>query len=203
MQSSQATTIDLIRHGQPVGGEVIRGWRDDPLTEDGWQSMEASLAPGSGWTHVITSPLRRCSEFATAFAARHNLPLTVDPRLREIGYGAWEGSTRAEILARHGTQLHDFWHDPYSTTAPGGEAYSDFDARVREGWDALLEAHVGAHLLVVAHSGVIRNRIAEMLSMPIEAYYRIDIPKAGVSRIMIDDERGERLPRLRSHGTCL
>lgn len=203
MQPSRAITIDLIRHGQPVGGELIRGWRDDPLNEEGWRSMTAALEHGRGWTHVITSPLRRCAEFATAFAREHDLPLTLEPRFREIGYGEWEGLTRDEVRSKFGDHLHAYWRDPRSTTAPGGEAYSEFDARVREGWDELLEAHAGDHLLVVAHAGVIRNRLADMLSMPMEAYYRIDIPKAGVSRILIDDERGAWLPRLRSHGTRL
>ena len=35
--ASPATTIDLIRHGQPLGGDRFRGQLDDPLSEAGWQ----------------------------------------------------------------------------------------------------------------------------------------------------------------------
>jgi len=30
------TTIDLLRHGEPVGGKRYRGQIDDPLSEKGW-----------------------------------------------------------------------------------------------------------------------------------------------------------------------
>ena len=33
------TVIDLIRHGEPVGGRRYRGHIDDPLSERGWQQM--------------------------------------------------------------------------------------------------------------------------------------------------------------------
>ena len=33
------TTIDLIRHGEPVGGRKYRGQTDDPLSEKGWEQM--------------------------------------------------------------------------------------------------------------------------------------------------------------------
>ncbi|MHB1590203.1 MAG: histidine phosphatase family protein [Sulfuricella sp.] len=35
----KSTTIDLIRHGEPVGGRRYRGRTDDPLSEKGWNQM--------------------------------------------------------------------------------------------------------------------------------------------------------------------
>ena len=87
------TTIDLIRHGEPVGGSKYRGQTDDPLSEKGWAQMRAALVGHQPWEVVVTSPLVRCRAFAEELAARLALPLEVDARLMEIGFGEWEGRT--------------------------------------------------------------------------------------------------------------
>jgi len=33
---AEITTIDLLRHGEPVGGRMLRGSTDHPLSETGW-----------------------------------------------------------------------------------------------------------------------------------------------------------------------
>ena len=38
------TTIDLIRHGEPVGGRKYRGQIDDPLSDKGWTQMRQAVA---------------------------------------------------------------------------------------------------------------------------------------------------------------
>lgn len=55
------TTIDLIRHGEPVGGHRYRGHAiDDPLTERGWSQMWDGVGSCNTWDHIITSPLQHC-----------------------------------------------------------------------------------------------------------------------------------------------
>ncbi len=73
------STIDLLRHGEPVGGVRYRGdGVDDPLSERGWAQMWAAVGEFTDWTHVISSPLLRCCRFADAVAERYHLPLVVD-----------------------------------------------------------------------------------------------------------------------------
>ncbi|MGB5669435.1 MAG: histidine phosphatase family protein, partial [Sedimenticolaceae bacterium] len=91
------STIDLLRHGEPAGGVRYRGdGVDDPLTERGWAQMWAAVGEPSDWTHVVSSPLRRCRSFAEAVAERFDLPLLVDERFRETGFGTWEGRRHEE-----------------------------------------------------------------------------------------------------------
>ena len=98
------TTLDLIRHGEPVGGRKYRGQIDDPLSEKGWAQMQAAVGNYVAWSRVISSPLLRCRAYAEALAAQHNLPLTFEARFKEVGFGVWEGKTAAEIeLAAPGT----------------------------------------------------------------------------------------------------
>ncbi len=195
----RSTTIDIIRHGEPVGGRRYRGQIDDPLSELGWQQMRAAVGDHRPWQAIVSSPLRRCAAFAEELAARHHLPLQMEPRLMEIGFGAWEGRTAAEIMAEQPAALADFWRDPLHHTPPGAETLYAFRDRVVAAWEALRQQYRGQHILVVGHAGVMRMVLRHVLDMPLDRLFRIQVENAAISRIRFDDE----LPRLLFHGGCL
>jgi Fructose-2,6-bisphosphatase len=62
------TIFDLIRHGEPAGGQMYRGHKDDPLSEQGWQQMRNAITGDDKWDHILSSPLLRCREFAAELA---------------------------------------------------------------------------------------------------------------------------------------
>lgn len=198
-----STTIDLLRHGEPVGGRKYRGQLDDPLSEKGWSQMRAAVAGHCPWTAVVSSPLRRCSEFARELAAQHGLQLHIDARFMEIGFGTWQGLTAAEIGARDPLAIQRFLAQPLDFRPPGAEALVAFRDRVVAAFNDLLGAHAGAQVLVVGHAGVIRMVMRHVLDMPLEALYRIQVPNAGITRIQIDTNATGTLPRLVFHAGCL
>src|SRR5512135_3739579 len=161
------TTIDLLRHGEPVGGQRFRGTIDDPLSELGWRQMEATAGALPAWQVVVSSPLRRCADFASALAGRHGVPLEREAGLREIGFGEWEGYTAKELMETSPEALTRFWSDPRGQTPPGGEPFADFAARVVAAWEGLLARHQGKQILLVCHGGVIRLILAHILEMPL------------------------------------
>jgi alpha-ribazole phosphatase/probable phosphoglycerate mutase len=193
------TVIELLRHGEPVGGSRFRGQRDDPLSERGWQQMWAAVDGRTPWQQVLSSPLLRCHAFAEALCARHGLPLRAEPRFAEIGFGVWEGRTRQELEAQEPGQVERFLRDPVGQRPPGAEPLDAFVARVRAGFDELLACHAGQTVLVVAHAGVIRTILATVLDMPPAAMYRIHVAHAGITRLHTDHGRTFRLI---AHGTA-
>ena len=59
------TYIDIIRHGEPVGGRVFRGRTDHCLTERGCEQFQQRIERlGQHWQHVVSSPLLRCKQSA-------------------------------------------------------------------------------------------------------------------------------------------
>ena len=64
MSDTPCTLIDIIRHGEPVGGKRYRGQIDDPLSEKGWQQMRDAVAGHNPWDVIISSPLARCNRGA-------------------------------------------------------------------------------------------------------------------------------------------
>lgn len=184
--SEPITTIDLMRHGEPVGGSRYRGQIDDPLSDKGWRQMRAAVAGHCPWQVVVTSPLRRCAAFAEELAQDHGLPLLFEPRLKEIGFGAWEGRTKAEITAEDAQALTRFYADPIAHRPAGAEPLAAFQRRVAAAWNELIAAQAGRQVLVVAHAGVIRMVLSYVLGAPPERMFRIQVANAALTRIRVE-----------------
>ncbi|MCG6934902.1 MAG: histidine phosphatase family protein [Proteobacteria bacterium] len=199
MNNRVSTTVDLLRHGEPVGGRKYRGQVDDPLSEKGWTQMWAAVGEHHPWDMIVSSTLCRCSDFAHELGQRRAIPVDTDARLVEIGFGEWEGHSAAELTADDPDRLLRFWADPLHHTPPGAETLSEFEARVIGAWNDLLQIYTGQHLLVVGHAGMMRMIIRHVLDMPLERLFRLKVGNAAISRIRIIGEGEQVLPQLLFH----
>ena len=193
MPHDNPTLLDFLRHGVPVGGSRYRGSGiDDPLSEEGWQQVGETTAAAGGWQRIITSPLRRCAEFAHRLAEQRDLPLETQDDLREVGFGEWEGITRAELRRDRRAEYDAFYQDPVGRRPPGAESLDAFSARVSAVIEHLLETYPGEHLLIVAHAGVIRAALGYVTRAPAVNWYRTAVDNAAITRIT-KDKHGLRL----------
>jgi broad specificity phosphatase PhoE len=164
----------LVRHGQSEWNAVGRwqGQADPRLSALGEeQARDAAERLGDlGFGAVISSDLRRARRTAEILAATLGLPVTVDPDLREIDVGDWQGLTRAEIEAGWPGELAD-WSEGRSESPPGGETRAHLVERARA---ALARAAAGAspgdRLLLVSHGALIRHldRVLGLQPHPID-----------------------------------
>jgi alpha-ribazole phosphatase len=181
------TILDFIRHGKPEGQCTYRGnGIDDPLSEAGWTQMWQALDGQAPWHQVVTSPLARCQLFARALAEKYQLPLKIEERIKEVGFGTWEGRTREEIKANNPDEYKAFYQDPVNNRPAGAEPLDDFFQRVGSACEDIVKRHQGRHILVVVHAGVIRAVMSNLLSIPPAVAYRIKIDNAGITRFGIN-----------------
>lgn len=192
--------IDLLRHGEPVGGRRYRGQIDDPLSDKGWQQMRDAVAGLREWDCIYSSPLKRCAAFAEELAQRLALPLTTDPRLMEIGFGVWEGRTADELRHDDPLRIERFWRDPVAHRPDGAEPIVSFRARVDAAWRDILAAHPGQRMLVVGHAGITRMILSLVLGSPPEHMFRIHVDNAGLTRIRVRGDGADAFPVLVFHG---
>lgn len=192
-----------MRHGEPVGGNKYRGRTDDSLSDKGWDQMRRAVADHSPWNVIISSPLTRCADFARELAQRHGLPLEIDPRLMELGFGAWEGKTSAELTRSDPDILARFWNDLLAHAPPGSESLTVFYERVVAAWHTILGLHSGEHVLIVAHAGVIRMAISYVLGTPLKNLFRMQVPNAGITRIRVEKDGESDFPQLLFHAGSL
>lgn len=187
------TTLDYLRHGQPLGGSRFRGnGVDDPLSELGWSQMQTTCATIDGWQQVISSPMQRCLAFAQNIAMERSLPLTVIDDLREVGFGNWEGVNRDQLKQHRRAEYQAFYRDPVRNRPPGAESLIDFGQRIARVFDRLVDEFSGQHLLVVSHAGVIRATLGHVSQSPATTWYRAAVANAAVSRFT-RDARGTAL----------
>lgn len=192
------THIDLLRHGEVLGGSCYRGITDDPLTNKGWQQMQAKLDCNKHWDVIISSPLSRCHHFAKLLSSELQLTLVTTPAFQEIDFGDWEGKTAEQIDAQ---LLSQFYADPVNFSPPNGEPFHYFQQRILVAWQALLEAQQGKHILLITHAGVIRIILAHSLGLDVQHSFRLKIDHACLSSLNHFHSSGEEsFYQLTKHG---
>lgn len=201
--SGTTTILDLIRHGEPEGGPMYRGGRDDSLSATGFEQMRLALDGGEAFDCVLSSPLRRCRDFAEELARAAGLALEIEPGLCEISFGDWEGRTPEQVAETDAELQSAFWVRPDLHAPPNGETLDAFFERVARSWRDCSERLRGQRVLFVGHGGVIRMILARELGMaPAVAMARIQVPYACRSRLRLDHTEHGRLASLVFHGPC-
>jgi alpha-ribazole phosphatase len=182
--------VTLLRHGEVQGGARFRGGHDDPLSEAGWMQMRA-IAERQGqrpprWTRIVSSPARRCAEFAGRYGQESRLAPTLSWAFAERCFGDWEGLAAHQIPA---AELTRFWDDPAGYTPPGAEPFDNFRTRVLTGWNALVK-DPDPHTLLVTHGGAIRVIVASLLGLADPTGILIEVPLACVTRVRLPPDPG-------------
>jgi len=203
MSLTPYTLVDIIRHGEPVGGKRYRGQIDDPLSEKGWQQMRDAVADQNPWDVIVSSPLLRCAEFAKELAQQHVIPLEFDDRIKEIRWGEWEGSTPEQLNQHDPLTVARALRDPMNHRPSDAEDINHFQQRVIDAWNAITNQHETRHVLVVAHAGIIRAILTHILETPAEHMFRIHVPNASITRIQIDHHDDQSFTKLLFHGSKL
>jgi ribonuclease H / adenosylcobalamin/alpha-ribazole phosphatase len=181
----RATRLLLLRHGQTELSVQRRysGRGNPSLTELGRQQADAAaryLAYRGGISAVVSSPLQRCYDTATAAAKALGLDLTVDDDLIETDFGAWEGLTFAAAAERD-PELHRQWLRDTSTEPPGGESFDHVNQRVCRARDRIVGEYEGTTVLVVSHVTPIKMLLRLALDAGPGILYRLHLDLASLS----------------------
>jgi probable phosphoglycerate mutase len=160
-------TLYLARHGETEWNRIGRwqGATDIPLSDVGRAQARllADRLRDERIARIHTSQLSRALETAQIIAARLGAPApTADPRLRERGYGSFEGLTREECAERFPGAWEQYLADRRAVP-PGAEPQAEVIERMTA---AMMEiaALAGSQSaseasLVVSHGGAIRSFI--------------------------------------------
>ena len=184
---TDVTRIDLLRHGKVDGPAALYGRTDVYISEEGLKQMRAQTENLQFPDNVISSPLRRCKEFAKELANQNHVDLHIDPALRECDFGEWDG-IKFDDNSQQWPLMTSFWQDPVQHTPPQGESLPDFHQRVIKAWQAITQTYQGEYSIIVCHGGVIRQILGHLLPVDWQngAWYgQLNIGYASLTRITI------------------
>jgi broad specificity phosphatase PhoE len=137
----------LVRHGETDWNRDGRyqGHADPPLNYSGRAQAQQLADSLLELDAIYTSDLRRAAQTAEIIGAGRDIPVILDPGLREIDVGSWSGLTRSEIEERFpGAIEHD------------GESRADHLSRVVAAVERIAARHPEERVLIVSHGGSIR-----------------------------------------------
>jgi ribonuclease H / adenosylcobalamin/alpha-ribazole phosphatase len=179
------TRFMLLRHGQTELSVQRRysGRGNPALTELGRRQADAAaryLADKGGIAAVISSPLQRAYDTATAAAKRLGLDVIVDDDLIETDFGAWEGLTFGEAAQRD-SELHTKWLRDTSQSPPDGESFDAVAHRVRRARNRIVAEYGDATVLVVSHVTPIKTVLRLALDAGTGILYRLHLDLAALS----------------------
>ncbi|NGO79253.1 bifunctional RNase H/acid phosphatase [Streptomyces sp. YC504] len=182
-------TFVLLRHGETALTPQKRfsgsGGTDPVLSEAGLAQAErvaAALAARGTIEAIVSSPLTRCRQTASAVAARLGLDLSVEDGLRETDFGAFEGLTFAEAKERFPAEL-DAWLASPDAAPPGGESFAEVAVRVAEARDRLVERYAGRTVLLVTHVTPVKTLVRLALGAPPESLFRMELSAASLTAV--------------------
>lgn len=170
--------LHLIRHPRPdVAAGICYGQTDVGLAEPvaAIATRLQALLPPAFALHA--SPLARARLLAEALGTP-----TLDARLMEIHFGAWEGLAYDDI----GSALDDWVSDPLGFRAPGGESPREMADRVLAWLEEVLADNDAPALVVVAHGGPLRAIAGHLLGLPAERWLGLDFACAHSTRIDVE-----------------
>ncbi|HME83984.1 MAG TPA: histidine phosphatase family protein [Roseiarcus sp.] len=169
----------FVRHGETSYNSEnrLQGQRDIPLNPHGrdqasaiGKTLRARLGEEIDQLEAagafVASPLKRARETMELARAAMGLPpkrYRLDPALKELSFGEWEGLTWAEVKARAPKLVMARRADKWRFVPPGGESYAMLAERLKP-WLASLAGDA----FIVAHGGVARAFMTLIAGVPPE-----------------------------------
>lgn len=149
----------FVRHAETDMAGTFCGQSDPPVNAAGHAQTGVLLRSlrGQSFDAVYTSDLRRARITAAALADFFSIACITRCALREIHFGAWEGLAWREIESLDPAYARQ-WIEAYpNLSAPGGESFRSFEARVNAEIEYILCQRDHRRVLVVTHAGVMRS----------------------------------------------
>jgi len=174
-----------VRHGQTDWNAEnrIQGHLDPELNELGIRQAKA-VAGALADEHVdaiYSSDLQRAHVTAGIIAERHGLPVVLEPLLREVCLGEWQGMTIPEIEEGYRQEYAAYRRDSVANRPPGAERVEDVIERARLFIEMVLAERPEGNMIVVAHGGIIRGALCYALDSGPSLYRQVRLENAGIT----------------------
>ncbi len=189
--------ILLVRHGESAPlteGEafpLVGGHADPPLHPEGLEQAERVadrlVSTGERISAVYVTTLTRTHQTAAPLIARLGHDPVVEPDLREVFLGDWEGGVLRHKIADEDPIALRMYTEGRWDVIPNAEPAEQFAARVRGGIERIAAAHPDQLVVAVVHGGVIGQVMNLATGTSGFAFNGAD--NASITHLVVDGDR--------------
>ena len=163
-----ATEILLVRHGESRAASpenpfpLVDGHGDPELHANGEEQarrVEQRLREHPIAAIYVTN-LQRTVQTAAPLASTLALEPIVEPNLREVFLGDWEGGVLRQKAAENDPIYLQMREQQRWDVIPGAESYETVNARVMRGLNRIKDAHPDELVVAVVHGGIVAHILA-------------------------------------------
>ena len=185
------TLVLLVRHGlTPTTGKVLPGRAAGlHLADKGRQQAEtvaeriaALQTDKRKVAAVYASPLERTRETAAPIAKALGLPVRRNQGLLEADFGDWTGAELKKLYKL--PEWRTVQRNPSGFRFPGGESFTEMQARICGTIDKLRAAHAGQTVVAVSHADPIKAAVAHAMGTHLDLFQRIVVSPCSVSAVL-------------------
>ncbi len=189
----------VVRHGKTLYNVQRRftGQTDIPLSALGERQAAAlgKRLAAEPLAAIAASDLQRARVTAQAITRYHELPVQEDADLREMTFGAWEGATYDEIVARDADLVRRWLSDPTIYAPPGGETVIQLRDRVVRALERWQTRCPETTILWAVHGGVIEVLLCHLLGVDLKLRWQFRHENASITEIELG-RKGTRVVHL-------
>ncbi len=180
----------IMRHGRTDWNDrhKLQGSTDIPLNGEG-RRMAEKAAEEYRDIHLdicYCSPLVRARETAEIFLRGRDVPILTDDRLREMGFGEYEGTENSFSIPDCPVNVIFRAPEKYVRSVGGAETFEELFARtgafLREVAEPLAEQ--GKDVLIVGHGAMNLSIISQVRHLPIEEFWSPGIENCKMIRLI-------------------
>ena len=189
VDSETMPTLWLIRHGETEWNlkRRFQGSSDEPLNTTG-EEQAACLTPRlekMSFDAIYASDMLRVQQTAK-FALNGDISrMQSDARLREVGFGKWEGLTWGEIKEQYPEDF-EIWSTDRSLNPHGGDSLADVVGRI-DSFLADIQAKYSKEdqILIFAHGGSLAILITRLLGIDSAKWWQFILKNCALTEIKI------------------
>ena len=171
------TDLWLLRHGQ-TDWNLTGRWQGQAPHAPGLNDMGRAQTLGLqnqlkdiNFSAIYSSDLLRARQTAELSAESLGLIVTLEPRLREINLGVWEGMLSSDVEVQYPQELAERARDPFHTRAPRGESPSDMAERVVAAVNDIAKEHTDQSVIIISHGVSLAIIICHAQGFPLDEVY--------------------------------
>jgi probable phosphoglycerate mutase len=190
-----STEILLVRHGESepaVDGHPfpsVDGQGDPGLAPEGREQADRVCARlrYEGIDAIYVTSLRRTAQTAEKLEESLGIRAVVEPDLREVFVGEWEGGLLRKMVLEGGPVALRMHAEQRWDVIPGAEPAHVFARRVGQAIARIAAAHRDQRVAVFSHGGTIGEVLAQACDSEPFAFTGAD--NASISRIVVTEQR--------------